>query len=262
MGKTHSGECCVCGKKGKLTFEHIPPRNANNRNQVKTIINPIDLFENDTDFGEKIKGIDFRLSSQKGMGDYTLCDRCNNFFGSNYVNEFIPFYNELADFFKSNYQEIIDKSNNGYLDIVIQANINFFRFQKQVVAMLMSTSKGVYKQYFKEYLLDDTNTNFPNDKFKIIMNGYLDYKLSRQNGQLIGFNFSGNSEIIGSEIQVFPLGFTLVKLNGSDKENNIETGLDITNWSNLDDSRQTMRLSLRTYINSQLFPYYLTGVTP
>ena len=50
--------------------------------------------------------------------------------------------------------------------------------------MLMSTSNGVYKDYFKDYLLDAKNTNFPTKKFKIIMNGYLDFNVFRMNGQM------------------------------------------------------------------------------
>ena len=262
MGKTHFGVCCVCGRERKLTFEHIPPKKANNNTQVKNILHPLEFFESEKAFNEKIKEIEFKLGSQKGMGDYTLCSSCNSFLGGNYVNEFIPFYNGLALFFKKNYQAIIDNSENGYLDIRIQANTNFFRFQKQVVAMLMSTSKGIYKDYFKDYLLDESNSNFPSKNFKIIMNGYLDFKLSRQNGMMVGVDFSGGSASIGSEIQVFPLGFTLVKLEKSDKGENIDIGLDITNWSKLDDCPQKLEFSLRTYIKAQPFPYYITGVTP
>lgn len=128
--------------------------------------------------------------------------------------------------------------------------------------MLMSTSNGVYKDYFKNYLLDAKNTNFPTKKFKIIMNGYLDFNVFRMNGQMIGANLSGGSEIVGSEIQVFPLGFTLVELNGSEKEKNINSGLDITNWFDAKDCQQKKEFFLRTYIKSQPFPYYISGVTP
>lgn len=127
--------------------------------------------------------------------------------------------------------------------------------------MLMSTSNGVYKDYFKDYLLDAKNTNFPTKKFKIIMNGYLDFNVFKMNGQIIGANLSGGSEIVGSEIQVFPLGFTLVELNGSEKEKNINSGLDITEWAKLGDYQQELGFSLRTYTNSQPFPYYIAGVT-
>lgn len=259
MGRTHFGVCCVCGEKKNLTFEHIPPRKTNNTTQVKHIVNPIDFFENNQNFNKKIE---YTLGSQKGMGDYTLCSNCNSFFGGSYVNHFIPFYNELADFFKKNYYEIVKKSSKGYLDIEVEANINFFRFQKQALSMLMSTSKGIYRKYFKDYLLEENNTNFPTEKFKVIMNGYLDFKLFGINGQIIGANLSGNSEIVGSEIQVFPLGFTLVELNGSNKEKNPESGLDITDWCKLEDRQQKIKFELKTYIKSQPFPYYITGVTP
>lgn len=82
------------------------------------------------------------------------------------------------------------------------------------------------------------------------------------NGQIIGANLSGGSEIVGSEIQVFPLGFTLVELNGSEKEKNINSGLDITNWFNENDCQQKKEFFLRTYTKSQPFPYYISGVTP
>ncbi len=41
------------------------------------------------------------------MGDYTLCSHCNNYFGGHYATEFIPFYNELADFFKKNSMKLL-----------------------------------------------------------------------------------------------------------------------------------------------------------
>lgn len=262
MGKTHYGTCCVCGKSGNLTFEHIPPKKTNNTTQIKKMIDPIAFFEEKKQFDDKLKEVKFELGSQRGMGDFTLCSGCNNYFGGHYAIEFIPFYNELADLFKKKYHEIIDRSNNGYLDIEMQANINFFRFQKQVVSMLMSTSKGVYKDYFKDYLLDEKNTNFPTDKFKIIMNGYLDYKVFRITGQMASVNLLGPSGMVGSEIQVFPLGFTLVELKGSEKEKTIDFGLDITNWFNLEDCQQEKKFTLRTYTSPQPFPYYITGVTP
>lgn len=258
MSKPHCGICCICGKQTKLTFEHIPPKKANNHTQVKYISNRIDFLKNNMDFDTNSNKIKYLLGNQKGIGDYTLCSSCNNFLGANYVNDFIHVSDGLSNFFLNNYQEIIDKSENGSIDISIAlSNINLFRFQKQVVAMLMSTSKGIYKEYFKEYLLNTSNTNFPADKFKIIMNGYLDSKVSKRTGQIIVGNVLQSSRIIGSEIQIFPLGFTLIELTDSDKENTITNGLDITNWFKLEDEEQQMNFTLKTYINFQKLPYYL-----
>ena len=130
----------------------------------------------------------------------------------------------MANFFKNNYDALINESSNGDLNIDIKANINFFKFEKQVVSMLMSTSRGIYKNFFKEYLLDENNTNFPTDKFKIIMNGYLNFEVSRITEQMIGVDLVSNSpQTVGSEIQVFPLGFTLIELNNSNKEKILTT---------------------------------------
>ena len=35
MTKNHYGKCHICGKEGKLTFEHIPPRKAFNWHGAK-----------------------------------------------------------------------------------------------------------------------------------------------------------------------------------------------------------------------------------
>ena len=73
-------------------------------------------------------------------------------------------------------------------------------------------------------MLDENNTNFPTDKFKIIMNGYLNFEVSRITEQMIGVDLVSNSpQIVGSEIQVFPLGFTLIELNNSNKEKILTT---------------------------------------
>lgn len=263
MSKTHFGMCCVCGNRTNLTFEHIPPKKANNNTQVKYISDHINFLKSDKDFDGNSNEIKYYFGNQKGMGDYTLCSSCNNFFGANYVTDFINVSNGLFNFFANNYQEIIDKSENGSIDISIQlSNINLFRFQKQVVAMLMSTSKGIYKEYFKEYLLNTSSTNSPADKFKIIMNGYLDFKVHKITGQFIRGNILNPSTIIGSEIQSFPLGFTLIELTDSDKENTNISGLDITNWFKLNDEPQHMDITLKTYINFQKLPYYLVSSTP
>lgn len=38
MGKNNYGICHICGKEKELTFEHLPPRKANNSNRAKAIV--------------------------------------------------------------------------------------------------------------------------------------------------------------------------------------------------------------------------------
>ena len=37
MSSKISGICHICGKETELTFEHLPPRKANNNNRAKAI---------------------------------------------------------------------------------------------------------------------------------------------------------------------------------------------------------------------------------
>lgn len=82
MGKEkHYGRCHICGKQVELTFEHIPPENALNSGRAK-ICNGIEMLKKYR--GEKHQYRD----SQRGMGDYTLCEQCNNNTGAWYANEY------------------------------------------------------------------------------------------------------------------------------------------------------------------------------
>lgn len=75
MPRERRGKCYICGRIGKLSFEHIPPRKAfNERPVIKA------QFEELVGLGpdEPITG----QIQQRGRGEYTLCPRCNNNTGS------------------------------------------------------------------------------------------------------------------------------------------------------------------------------------
>jgi len=77
------GTCHICGTHGPLSFEHVPPRAAFNDRPVVAI--PFDqalsLGPNDETPKGKIQ--------QRGMGGYTLCERCNNNTGAWYGPAFV-----------------------------------------------------------------------------------------------------------------------------------------------------------------------------
>ena len=74
MGK--EGICHLCGTFGQLSFEHVPPRRAFNELKIKS-------FKFWDIYCSK-KGRD----QQKGAGDYTLCNSCNNNTGSCYAESY------------------------------------------------------------------------------------------------------------------------------------------------------------------------------
>ena len=78
------GTCCICGRYGPFSFEHVPPRAAYNNFRV---------FEADVKCivgggWQALKNPSGKYS-QRGAGKYTLCERCNNdtgaWYGSDYV---------------------------------------------------------------------------------------------------------------------------------------------------------------------------------
>jgi len=72
--KMKNGICHICLEVKKLSYEHFPPKTCFNNEKV--II------------GDKI--------SQKGVGDYTLCEQCNNNTGAWYVPEYEKLIKAIA----------------------------------------------------------------------------------------------------------------------------------------------------------------------
>lgn len=81
MKKRTVGKCHICGTTDELSYEHIPPRAAFSSHKnfiyfIKDVLGsekfPWDLS------GKRGKQL------QKGIGFYTLCDKCNNNTGAWY----------------------------------------------------------------------------------------------------------------------------------------------------------------------------------
>lgn len=81
MGRTRvvMGECCICGKNGSLSLEHVPPQAAYNKERV------VEYALSDVVHKTGAKG----RTRQGGIGQHTLCDQCNNDTGSWYGNEYV-----------------------------------------------------------------------------------------------------------------------------------------------------------------------------
>src|SRR5688572_23653295 len=72
------GICHICHRRGKLSFEHVPPRRAFNRLPVvaHTLNHPLAITKR-IPFGTTLK-------YRAGMGVETICERCNGFTGDYY----------------------------------------------------------------------------------------------------------------------------------------------------------------------------------
>jgi hypothetical protein len=77
MAKVEFGVCHICGKFGKLAFEHSPSASAFNDHRVLCV-----SFQQvlNNQHPHEFRG----RYQQKGAGDFTLCVKCNNDTGSWY----------------------------------------------------------------------------------------------------------------------------------------------------------------------------------
>lgn len=82
------GHCRLCGRSGKLTYEHIPPRSAGN-SKPRRFISAFEILRSSNvsvfpKRGSKIQ--------QRGSGVYVLCDECNRLLSHRgYVEEYREF---------------------------------------------------------------------------------------------------------------------------------------------------------------------------
>lgn len=118
------GKCHLCGKVGELSFEHVPPRKAfNEKPVVKAKFDEVLGLGPDA----QIKG----PVQQRGMGDYTLCLKCNNDTGSWYGRSFVDWcYQGLEILLKTNAKPTLI-----YLNYLFP-----LRILKQIITMFFSVN--------------------------------------------------------------------------------------------------------------------------
>ena len=109
------GKCILCEKYTELTKEHVPPKKSGNTGGKKTRTGNLDDFlKSDFTKGDFPKGI-----KRKPQGNvyYTLCSKCNSFFGSEYVEEDIRFAEDNKNFLYNNTRNINEENGTQNLSI-------------------------------------------------------------------------------------------------------------------------------------------------
>lgn len=80
MGR-NKGVCSICGKGGKLTFEHIPPKAAYNETGVE-------LYGIEDWLRREDGGLSGGAPQPDGSGLYSICKSCNELSGAHYLPAF------------------------------------------------------------------------------------------------------------------------------------------------------------------------------
>ena len=161
------GKCHICGQNKKLTFEHIPPEKANNNKGVHVIqgdvlMNTIGNTRMPWDFS----GLRYK-NMQRGMGDYTLCENCNNDTGAWYAEDYIKFVNAIRYVLTCKIN--IEKTEAIKIELAKMFPLRIF---KQVICMFAST---MHPEFFdvhpdlREFVLNKESKNFDCNKYRVSM---------------------------------------------------------------------------------------------
>lgn len=128
------GICHLCGRDEPLSYEHVPPAAAFNRGPV--VETPIEEAF-DQVFDESPRG---RIN-QRGVGAYTLCERCNNDTGRWYARAFADWcYQGAAVLIRSDF-----KPRLIYLHYIFP-----LRVLKQILTMCFSTNTARWHEKHPE----------------------------------------------------------------------------------------------------------------
>jgi hypothetical protein len=145
------GVCRICRAKGPLSFEHVPPKAAFNR--VPVVRSTMEDYLKAGGNWDVIKG----RMSQRGAGECTLCERCNNRTGGWYGSEYAEWAKLGLEWLARIPPEIPP------VEVTIQ-NRYPMRFLKQVITMLFSVNAAGFADDHAElvaFVLDPRKTNLP-----------------------------------------------------------------------------------------------------
>ncbi|WP_437822737.1 hypothetical protein [Tenacibaculum mesophilum] len=87
--KMTKGTCHLCGLNTDLSYEHVPPKAAFNKNTKYVSIK----FEDYIKSRNLLKEIPKGKTKQGGIGYNSFCKKCNSFLGTNYVNPYVKWVN-------------------------------------------------------------------------------------------------------------------------------------------------------------------------
>ncbi|MDY3520917.1 hypothetical protein PG614_04505 [Riemerella anatipestifer] len=190
------GICKLCKKEKELTYEHIPPKSAFNRNTKFYELSLMDYFQNAKDY------VDGKLKpkakvNQGGLGKHCLCEDCNGFLGQNYVRDYKKFA-EVAYAIISHHRDYKCYE----FDV---SDINLLNFIKEIIAIFICQNELYFTDHYeglREFVLDKTSSNLP-DRYKVYM--YLNDEGNVRSGNLMYTNTWGTI----CEFTFKPFGFVL-----------------------------------------------------
>ncbi len=217
MKKSHLGICHLCNEYKELTFEHIPPKAANNDR-------PILIQKHEHLFNTKSFVYGKSIRSNQGAGSYCFCKNCNNNTGTWYGRDFGIFVNQTINYFEDT---VIYNYN------LIPLNCKPLNVLKQILTMFLAIDNSGLLRGDKElvdFILKKENKTI-SDKYQVYIYNTFSNKKRRYG---IQWNNLNGYMCTHSEITFNPFGYLLA----IESPPPIETMTNITGFKNFDFNEQ------------------------
>jgi hypothetical protein len=195
------GPCCICGRLGPLSFEHVPPRAAYNDCRV---------FEADVKRlvgggWDALKNPSGKYS-QRGAGKYTLCERCNSTTGAWYGSDYVRWAQQGMTLLAA---------SQGRLTLSYPFPIYPLRVLKQLATMFFSACGSEFHKHHVDlvrFVLNKEAKHLP-EGFRIycFFQHPTESTASRQSGLtgVLNFEHARHRQYVFSEIVFPPYGFVM-----------------------------------------------------
>lgn len=229
-------ECRICGSVGDLSFEHVPNREAYNKSTTIEYSWGDVFVKKDQVTGKIVQG---------GIGEYTLCEPCNNNTGHWYGGEYTRWAKACFEFLQTRTPSITEPDET----IIILRDVYPLRFLKQVIVCFFSITPGLSKTYpqLAKFILDKDQTQLPED-CTFFMNFYFGTK-----PKLRRWPIAGKLTILHKDGKLVPLSNSIISeithppfaLIMSDKSGFVGAG-NITHFADYTyDQHENITLKLR-----------------
>ena len=193
--KIKTGYCKLCGNINKLSFEHTPPKAAFNDKPVISY-----KLEDVINLGPgEIPNSKYN-QSQRGMGEYSLCEKCNNDTGAWYGKHFIEWCYQGMD--------ILIKSN-GNPKLIYLHYLFPLAIIKQIISILICSAHRGFTNahtYLRYFLLNKEKRYLP-ERYHIYVYFYCS-GVFRNTGLIIEGRINGKM-IPQIEFTYPPFGYVL-----------------------------------------------------
>jgi hypothetical protein len=237
MSSKFEGFCRLCGSFGKLSFEHVPPRKAFNQHQ------------------RVLRTAEDHLSGRnhskyrRGLGQYSLCERCNNLTGSWYGDAFVEWTKQGFEWF--------DKVKGDRV-LSLPYYIRPLNVIKQITVMaisLMPATPGKNLE-LRRFALKKREKYLPAD-VRVYVYFCMDGEIRFVSGMAILDITGKGSDFVLAEVALPPFGYCITSPMGHRKSLAEEKGLYDISWFSRYGYNEWTQVHLRLPSRSAAMPFPL-----